>query len=193
MAEPRLEAAASFPLLSPLQPGDIPEVEEIEVASFEFGWSPTAFQREFESNRLTRYLVVREPGKAEIAGFAGLWLVVDEAHVVTVAVRPELRRAGYGRLLVHGLLEIARAEGMASATLECRESNEAARNLYRDYGFYEVGRRVRYYSDNNEDAIIMTTEELEGAAYQLRLERLASKLQSVWPGVRVVPVPAEAV
>jgi ribosomal-protein-alanine N-acetyltransferase len=190
VAEPGLEAAASFPILSSLQPGDIPEVEAIEVASFESGWSPTAFQRELESNRLARYLVVREPARAEIAGVAGLWLVVDEAHVVTVAVRPELRRAGYGRLLVHALIELARAEGMANATLECREANEAARNLYRDYGFYEVGRRVRYYADNNEDAIIMTTEKLESPAYRERLQRLASKLESLWPGVRMVPVEA---
>jgi len=170
-----------------LRPSDIPQVEAIEAASFEAGWAATAFERELETNRLARYLVVREPGSGDLAGFAGLWLVVDEAHVVTVAVRPTLRRAGYGRLLVHGLLELARAEGMANATLECRESNEAARSLYRDYGFYEVGRRHRYYADNNEDAVIMTTEALESAAYQARFQRLASRLEVMWPGVRLVP------
>lgn len=185
MTEPHLEAAGAVPLLTSLQAADIPEVEAIEVAAFESGWSLTAFQREMESNRLARYVVVREAGRAEIAGFAGLWLVVDEAHVVTVAVRPELRRGGYGRLLVHGLLELAQAEGMANATLECRESNEPARALYRDYGFYEVGRRVRYYADNNEDAIIMTTETLASPAYQDRLQRLAGKLQSLWPGLQL--------
>lgn len=183
MPDPDLRA----PLLMRLRPSDIAEVQVIEAASFETGWAPTAFQRELDSNPLARYLVVREPGSGDLAGFAGLWLLVDEAHVVTVAIKPSLRRAGYGRLLVHGLIELARAEEMANATLECRESNEAARSLYRDYGFYEVGSRPKYYADNNEDAVIMTTEALESAAYQARLQALAKKLEAMWPGVGLVP------
>ncbi len=188
VAEADFETARfPYPQLAHLRPGDIPEVEAIEGASFEAGWTATAFKREMETNRLARYVVVREPERGDMVGFAGLWLVVDEAHVVTVAVRPDQRRNGYGRLLVHGLLGLARAEGMANATLECRESNEPARRLYREYGFYEVGRRQRYYADNNEDAVIMTTEALDSPAYQERLERLASRLESTWPGVRLVP------
>ncbi len=176
-----------YPQLAYLRPEDVPQVEAIEAASFEAGWTATAFKREMETNRLARYLVVREPECGVIVGFAGLWLVVDEAHVVTVAVKPDLRRSGYGRLLVHGLLELAQAERMANATLECRESNEPARRLYGEYGFYEVGRRQRYYADNNEDAVIMTTEALDSPAYQERLRRLANRLESAWPGVRLVP------
>jgi ribosomal-protein-alanine N-acetyltransferase len=88
-----------------------------------------------------------------------------------------------GRLLVHGLVELAIEHGMSVATLEVRESNEAARALYREYGFYEVGERKRYYSDNRENAVIMTTEELRSPAYQRRLEGLATELRRRFPGI----------
>jgi ribosomal-protein-alanine N-acetyltransferase len=80
-------------------------------------------------------------------------------------------------------VEVAIDHGMVEATLEVRESNEAARALYRAYGFYEVGRRKRYYPDNREDAVIMTTEELTGAAYQARLARLRAELETRFPGI----------
>jgi ribosomal-protein-alanine N-acetyltransferase len=174
---------------------DIPTVTRIEAESFSAGWPRTAYERELTLNPVARYLVlesVREGGvlgrllhrqRGEILGFAGLWLMVDEAHVVTVAVAPAHRGHGYGRLLVHGLVGLARREGMAAATLECRVSNVAARALYGQYGFYEVGVRPRYYSDNREDAVIMTTEELASPAYQDRYARLERRLAEVLPGV----------
>jgi ribosomal-protein-alanine N-acetyltransferase len=112
-----------------------------------------------------------------------MWLMVDEAHVVTVAVLPSERRRGYGRALVHGLVGLAIEHGMHAATLEVRVSNAAARALYGAYGFYEVGLRKRYYSDNHEDAVIMTTEELQGPAYRTRLERLENELARRLPGL----------
>ncbi|MEP6871955.1 MAG: ribosomal protein S18-alanine N-acetyltransferase, partial [Anaerolineaceae bacterium] len=131
-------------------------------------------------NKMARYLVL-EDGR-EVIGFGGLWLMLDEAHVVTVAVRPERRRRGLGGLIVHGLLLVAHSQGMGIATLECRTSNLAARALYARYGFYEVGLRRRYYADNQEDAVIMTTESLASPAYQERLQRLAGELSRPWPG-----------
>ena len=116
------------------------------------------------------------PFPARLLGFAGLWLMFDEAHVVTVAVAEADRRHGYGRILVHHLVQLAAELGMTNATLECRLSNTAARALYRDYGFYEVGERKAYYSDNHEDAVIMTTEAFATPAYQQRLKALAAKL-----------------
>lgn len=165
-----------------MRPGDTPEVLEIERLAFSPGWSATAFERELSHNGMARYLVL-ESAAGEIHGFAGLWLMVDEAHVVTVAVLPELRRRGYGRLLVHALVELARDCGMTSATLEVRESNGAARRLYAVYGFYEVGLRKRYYADNGEDAVIMTTEELTSTAYVARLAALEQVLADRFPGV----------
>ncbi len=174
-------------LLRRMRAVDVPAVMEIERASFEAGWPATAFERELSQNQMARYIVAEWAGgqgrARSIAGFAGLWLMLDEAHVVTVAVLPHLRGRGIGRLLVHGLIGLARDSAMAVATLECRVSNEVARRLYAGYGFYEVGVRKRYYSDNQEDAVIMTTEELASPAYEQRLARLASHLQAIIPGV----------
>lgn len=170
------------PRLRTMRADDVAAVMAVERAAYEEGWPATAFERELTRNPMARYVVV-EDAEGRIPGFGGLWLMVDEAHVVTVAVLPQERRAGLGRLLVHGLIETAIDHGMAVATLEVRESNVAARALYREYGFHEVGRRKRYYADNHEDAVIMTTEELTSPAYQRRLDRLAGVLAARFPGL----------
>lgn len=166
-----------------MQPGDIADVMAVERAAYTHGWPQTAFERELTQNGMARYIVLREPDEGRIVAFGGLWLMVDEAHIVTVAVLPELQRRGYGRAVVHGLVTLAARSAMDYATLEVRVSNEAARALYRDYGFYEVGKRKRYYSDNGEDAVIMTTEALANAAYRERLARLAALLEERYPGI----------
>lgn len=166
---------------------DVPAVIAIERASFNVGWPATAFERELSQNQMARYIVLEgdDPGTVDgLVGFAGLWLMVEEAHVVTVAVVPEQRGRGLGRLLVHALVAMAHDSGMTAATLECRVSNAAARALYGSYGFYEVGTRKRYYSDNQEDAIIMTTESLATTSYIERYARLEAKLEALLPGVR---------
>jgi ribosomal-protein-alanine N-acetyltransferase len=152
---------------------DLPAVGAIERVAFEPGW-PATLEKELRNNGAARYVVVEEDGEA--VAFGGLWLQFDQAHIVTVAVDPGRRRRGFGRLVVHGLLEVAASLGMRDATLEVRESNAAARALYRAYGFYEVGKRVRYYADNGEDAVIMTTEAFETRAFQDRLARLRQAL-----------------
>ena len=164
-----------------MQPGDIAAVVGVERRAFDKGWPATAFERELTQNRMARYLVLQVNG--ETAGFGGIWLMVDEAHVVTVAVLPEFRGRGLGRLIVHGLVWVAQCEGMLAATLECRVSNTAARALYGRYGFYEVGLRRKYYQDNQEDAVIMTTEEFASEPYQRRLRALEDDLARLLPGV----------
>lgn len=164
-----------------MRPGDVAEVMAVERAAYSAGWPTTAFERELTQNPMARYVVLRTAG--HIGGFAGLWLMVDEAHVVTVAVLPEARRRQFGAALVHALVNLAIEHGMAMATLEVRESNEAARALYRRYGFYEVGLRKRYYADNHEDAVIMTTEDIQGEPYRRRLARLAEQLGERYPGI----------
>lgn len=168
-------------------PSDTAEVMAIERASYTAGWPTTAFERELSHNTMARYVTLRTGPDAHLAGFAGLWLMVDEAHVVTVAVLPEARRQGYGRVLVHALLSVAMDHGMSLATLEVRASNDAARALYRAYGFYEVGERKRYYADNHEDAVIMTTEDIQGPAYAERLSRLAEQMEDRFPGIALRP------
>jgi [ribosomal protein S18]-alanine N-acetyltransferase len=114
----------------------------------------------------------QEGAGSEIVGFLGLWFMVDEAHIVTVAVQPELRQRGVGELLVAEALELARARGSMFVTLECRVSNTPAQALYLKYGFTRAGIRKRYYTDNGEDALIMTTPPFTDPAFLSRLAEL---------------------
>ena len=149
---------------------DLPAVHVIERESFSTPWPAHAYQHELEQNRLAHYIVARWGG--EIVGFAGMWLLVDEAHVTTFATRQAWRRHGVGERLLLALLDLAAARGAHEATLEVRPSNVPARRLYEKYGFKVVGLRPRYYSDNNEDALIMTTDALEGRSMRERIVAL---------------------
>jgi ribosomal-protein-alanine N-acetyltransferase len=153
---------------------DLDAVHVIEREAFSTPWPAHAYQQELETNRLAHYIVAR--WGAEIVGFAGMWLLVDEAHVTTFATRGTWRRQGIGERLLLALLDLAKARGAHEATLEVRPSNTAARRLYEKYGFRTVGLRPRYYSDNHEDALIMTTEPLEGRSMHDRLVALRSEL-----------------
>ncbi|MGC8633653.1 MAG: ribosomal protein S18-alanine N-acetyltransferase [Candidatus Limnocylindrales bacterium] len=155
---------------------DIPAVHEIERASFTAPWPAHAFRQELEANRLARYVVAWANDR--IVGYAGLWQMVDEAHVTTFAVAPDCRRQGVGEALLTELLGIAESVGASVATLEVRVSNLPARRLYEKYGFRPVGVRPRYYTDNNEDALIMTTPELRSREMRERLRRLAADLEA---------------
>ena len=112
------------------------------------------------------------PDLASIVGFAGLWLMVDEAHITTIAMHPDYRRHGLGELMLASLIDIAYNIGAKWVTLEVRVSNYAAQNLYRKYGFREAGLRHRYYSDNQEDALIMWTDEINSPAYKQKFSEL---------------------
>ena len=108
----------------------------------------------------------QSPHQASIIGFAGLWLMMDEAHITTIAIHPEYRGRGLGELQLSTLIGIAYDIGAQRVTLEVRVSNLIAQNLYRKYGFMVVGTRRRYYSDNNEDAYIMTTDNINTENYR---------------------------
>ena len=149
---------------------DIPAVHRIERQSFPVPWPAYAFRQELEANRLARYLVVRAGDR--VVAYAGLWLMVDEAHVTTFAVLPEWRRRGVGRRLMLALMDLATSVGARTATLEVRLTNMPARRLYEQFGFRPVGVRPRYYSDNGEDALIMTTEPLASGPMQARIAHL---------------------
>lgn len=107
----------------------------------------------------------RKKSPQYVAGFVGLWFVLDEAHVVIIGNRPADRRKGLGEMLLIAGIEAAMRHGSRVVTLEVRSSNDAARALYRKYGFQEVGVRKRYYADNNEDAVIMTTPPIQSDDY----------------------------
>ena len=155
---------------------DIPAVHAIESASFPTPWPPYAFRQEIEANGMAHYLVVRAGER--IVAYAGIWLMVDEAHITTFAVLPLYRRRGIGGRLLSELMELAIDLGAAVVTLEVRLSNDAARKLYGEFGFRPVGVRPRYYSDNGEDALIMTTEGLDASDMVELRDRQARRFAS---------------
>ena len=107
-----------------------------------------------------------------IVGYVGFWMMVDEAHITTIAVRRSHRRRGLGELLLIAAIDRATSLGASVVTLEVRVSNLAAQALYEKFGFAKVGIRPRYYGDNNEDAIIMTSPIITSAAFQTRLQEI---------------------
>jgi ribosomal-protein-alanine N-acetyltransferase len=165
--------------IRPMAIADLPAVQLIERASFTTPWPPQAYRQELESNRLAAYLI-GEIGD-EIVAYGGVWLMVDEAHVTTFAVHPRYRRRGIGERLLLSLIDLSIARRAREATLEVRLSNLGARRLYEKYGFRPVGIRPRYYSDNQEDALIMTTEPLAGADMTERIARLRAQLDAAPP------------
>jgi [ribosomal protein S18]-alanine N-acetyltransferase len=152
---------------------DIAAVHRIERASFPIPWPAYAFQQELETNRMAHYLTVR--AASETIAYAGLWLMVDEAHVTTFAVLPAWRRRGIGGRLLLAVMRLAATMDARVATLEVRLSNMPARRLYTQFGFKPVGVRPRYYSDNGEDALIMTTDRIASEPMQKRLAHLEDR------------------
>jgi ribosomal-protein-alanine N-acetyltransferase len=163
-------------VIEPMRLDDLAAVHAIELASFSAPWPPHAYRSELESNRLAHYLVARA-GDA-VAAYGGMWLMVDEAHITTFAVHPTWRRQRIGERLLLAFLDLATERGAHEATLEVRLSNLAARKLYEKYGFRPVGLRPRYYSDDHEDALIMTTSPLADAEMRARIERLRADLDA---------------
>lgn len=147
---------------------DLETVHQIELASFSAPWPANAYRSEIETNRLASYLVARAGDR--IVAYGGMWLMVDEAHITTFAVHPDWRRQGVGRRLMHALLMVATEMRAARMTLEVRVSNLAAQALYRGHGFEIAGRRERYYTDDGEDAYIMSTAHLASPAMRPALE-----------------------
>ena len=162
--------------IEPMRMEDLPAVHAIERASFDAPWPPEAYQHDLETNRLAQYLVARVGD--EIAAYGGMWLMVDEGHIITFAVHPDWRRQHIGERLLLAFLDLAADRGAHEATLEVRLSNLPARRLYEKFGFRPVGLRPRYYSDNGEDALIMTTEPLADAAMRDRVARLRAAIDA---------------
>lgn len=140
---------------------DVDAVHTIEAATFARPWTREDFVKEMTSNACARYLVAEKDG--EVIGYAGAWIVLDEAHITNVAVAEGCRGQGIGKLLTAGLLRYASNLGVVYATLEVRRSNEKARKLYQSQGFEYVGVRKRYYEDNGEDALIYCCQHMPPA------------------------------
>jgi ribosomal-protein-alanine N-acetyltransferase len=142
-----------------------------------------------------RRLLLREPPPEEkaaqnqdtIVGYAAMWLMVDEAHLTAIAVRGTHRHLGIGELLLISMMDLALQLKAQVMTLETRVSNLEAQALYEKYGFAKVGVRRHYYSDNGEDAVIMTTDRITSVSYQARLQELKWRYAQRWQATREIP------
>jgi ribosomal-protein-alanine N-acetyltransferase len=186
--------------IRPMTEADIGQVSDIESQSFPTTWPRTAYRREL-NNKLARYLVLVDrahepvtapsqprrfffglgrrvddaPSTSEfIVGYVGVWFMVDEAHIVAIAVRESYRGQKLGELLLAQAMQMALENGQHVVTLEVRRSNYIAQRLYEKYRFLKVGVRRRYYSDNHEDAIIMSTPPIQADSFREHLEYLRS-------------------
>lgn len=132
---------------------DIEQIMEVERASFTTPWSADAFMNELTNNHFA-YYIVAEIGQRAI-GYCGVWIIIDEAHITNVAVHPDYRGKKIGEFLMTHIITLSMSYGAKKMTLEVRVSNKVAQALYQKFGFEEQGIRKGYYTDNQEDAIIM--------------------------------------
>ena len=184
-------------IVEPMRLRDIKEVMEIECVSFPSPWSARAYRYELLDNDHSHYLVARQRwterpesgllakarrslgagNRPAVLGYGGFWLMLGEAHVSTIAVKPNWRRRGIAELLLVAMLDRATELGAEKATLEVRVSNVTAQNLYYKYGFQQVGLQRHYYRDRDEDALSMSTERLISATFQSRLRQIKQALR----------------
>lgn len=180
MSDTPKEAAAESLTIGPMTPADLDAVCEIDRLCFPTPWHRGAFETELR-NAASYYVVARLPARlpeparsqagqrpgasgalgARVVGFAGMWVMVDEAHITTMAVHPEHRRKRIGEALLVHLLRTAFQRCATRATLEVRAGNTAAQRLYEKYGFVTVAYLQGYYSDTGEDGHLMWLNPLE--------------------------------
>ena len=142
-------------------PADVDAVTAVDTAAFPRPWSRADFEKEMTKNKCARYLVAETGG--EVIAYAGVWVVLDEGQITRIAVLPAWRRQGIGERILTALLQYASNLGVAFVTLEVRESNTAAKQLYGKTGFIQVGVRKKYYEDNGENGILMLLEHMPPA------------------------------
>ncbi len=184
---------------------DVPEVVAVDRRCFTTAWPASAYRREVTHPEKNLYIVLRRIGEGPltmpdpkngfltnilpflkddhgssqepIIGYAGLWIVSDEAHVTTIGVLPELRGQGLGELLLITLIEHAREKRARWLTLEARVSNSVAHALYRKYTFKDAGYRRRYYSDDGEDALVMWSDRIDTPEFEATFREVRGKLE----------------
>lgn len=142
--------------IRPMEQDDIGQVYEIEELSYPNPWPLTLFQQEVSTKGYSRPFVAHKGER--VIGYAISWVVLDEVHLMNIAIHPAMRRRGVGHALMQRIIQLARERACRWVTLEVRVSNRPARNFYHCYYFREVGRRKNYYTDNNEDAILMALD-----------------------------------
>lgn len=163
---------------------DVDQIMEIESVSFgTYHWSHQAFLSEIE-NDIGNYLTAIDKETNKVIGYCGFWLILNEAHITTIAVRPEYRKNSVGELLLQSMIELGYKKDAKWFTLEVRASNIAAQNLYYKYGFKSLGLRRKYYQDNNEDALIMWTENI----WEEKYKNIFSQLKNDFENRQIITV-----
>lgn len=145
-----------------MQIDDLLDVMEIEKLCFRDPWTYDAMLYEMNENKVANYTVgvekCKEFGKTKtekVVSYAGMWAILDEGHITNIAVHPDFRRTGYGKLMLFDLFEIGTTLGLNSYTLEVRTDNTAAIKMYEKFGFQIEGTRKEYYEYDKSDAFIM--------------------------------------
>ena len=160
----------------PMKLEDIPRVHGIDVLSFTMPWPEKSYHFELTQNPATLAIVaeIRQQNyNPMVVGMAVVWLIIDEAHIATIAIHPNFRGLGYGKNLLAEILRQSILRGATLATLEVRESNLIAQGMYQKFGFKVVGHRPHYYADKNENAVLMTISGLSVGS----LKRFANIIQ----------------
>ncbi len=139
-------------IIRSMQKQDIDQIFEIENKCFSTPWSKESFKSELLNDH-AYYECAEENG--DIVGYMGMWKIIDECHITNVAVLPNHRNKGIATMLIEKIIEVCKCSEIESMTLEVRESNLTAINLYTKFGFYPLGKRPKYYQMPSEDAIIM--------------------------------------
>lgn len=179
--------------ISLMRKQDIEQVSKIDQEVFPTMLPPADYERELRTS-LAHYVVVSEDYPADAAekastpnnnnrrvvGFAGMWLLADEAHITNIAVQESHRQQGIGELMFISLIDLALEMGAQYLTLEVRSSNTAAQNLYQKYNLSQIHVRKGYYTDNKEDALVMATEDIGGKAFRKHLETLKKAHSQRW-------------
>lgn len=166
-AKPRLPV-----IVARMRPSDIESVARLEAQCHVLAWSANAYATELGNPNA--YYVVAKTEDGSLAGYGGIWVVVDELHITTIGTDPEMRGRGVGEKMLLALMAEGIERGATRATLEVRETNIAALRLYQKYGFEEAAKRRQYYSDNRENAVIMWAEGIATRDYgQFLRERRA--------------------
>lgn len=164
--------------IKPMTQMDLDNVISIEAASYgEHHWSKESFFNEL-SNELARYYCAFDCD-GNLMGYAGTWQILEEAHITNIAVSPDYRRKKVGEALLTTIINDCRNNGIKYITLEVRVSNTPAINLYEKYGFKSLGTRKGYYQNNNEDALIMWTENMFYDKFKLIYEKNLEDLKRV--------------
>jgi len=165
---------------------DIAQVTEIDHEAFPTMWPPANYERELKVS-LAHYITACEDGGLDgrteepyIIGFAGLWMMADEAHITNIAVRQGYQRRGIGEHMLIAMISLAMEQNAHTLILEVRASNTTAQKLYHKYGFTQVDIRRSYYTDDREDALVMTVGDITGAAFQKHLHKLEKAHSRKW-------------